>query len=393
MKIIKNNLALEQDGIIDLKPNPDNFIENDKQVEISINMGPADNSPVTELMEEIEENDIKVNNLEEDNQIINSDLSTESKKLVLEHIFRKNEWDGITNTNNDQILNNEILSFKDMTNDKIFTTIVNDMKNMSSIFEASIDILKNREEEHDAVVRRLESCTLKPESFKDYDLTEIMSKIGTIRKFTVNTSFQSLLNSLLFVLEKANIELTQEDDKIITNIANSKDIEKVQEATKLLKKKMDEDKYTNELNKRTKDQHSFFCKILDYEVIEYIDIKNGYIVRSEQFENNDVEYQLREDMNNITTTLNVALNLLKNFNTKTIEDLKIYNKKYFNICENIKAGIASLQNPTDNEIGVLHEALMAARAYYISACNRRLGDKLLAHRMILKLISMIINPC
>lgn len=414
MKIKLNKLALEQmdfhpltedeekiAGIesnpIPLGVNPDNPIEMDKRIELSNRVGPIERDSLTEVINEITENDLALDKKKQDISVIDKVNDIESPvevKRVLEYFNYKYDRKSLT-FENFNLNKNEFFNIKEDFNQDVFTTIIADMENMQSVFDCTIDIIKQRTDRVNEVVRKLSVKDLNPEIFdKEYDIGEILSITDTIQQFSRIGNLESMIVTLRDIMNLSTVILTKEDNEIFSklNSDTESDISSIKNDIKNLIKN---DKYTELLNKRldskTGARFTLFGRILKSENYEVFDSENMYILKSVQYPDysDDHYYTFKPELNNLSELLNTIRTELEQFEEKIVEELKIYKEKYKLMTDGVKASLFKLQSPNKELTNTLWESLVYVRVYYITLMHKRLADRLLAHHILLRILSDI----
>lgn len=392
----ENEMLNIQNEYISLDPNLNNPIEEDKKVELTNNTSPIERDSLTEVINEISENDLNLDNIKQDiNNIDNLENKEEIVvKKALEYYTYKYNKQFIT-FESFNILKGELNNFKEDFNNDVFATLVQDMENMQSVFDCSIDIIKQRQDRTNDVIRKLSTKELNNEMLqKEYDIGEILSSVDSIQQFSKLNNLESVFITLKEILNFSTVILTKEDNKIFAKL-NSDTISELVSVKNDIKTAIKEDKYTELINKRLNSKngakYTLYGRILKHENFEIFDSENMYILKNIIYPDYSDEhyYNFKSDITVISELVNDIKSNLEKFEEKTIEELNIYKEKYKIMADSVKTSLFKLQSPTKELTNVLWESLIYIRVYYVTLLHKRLADRLLAQHLLLKLLEQI----
>lgn len=394
-KLIKENNNAEEDLLqelneeIPLDINEDNPIEADKKIEIANNTKPVERDNITSIINDIEEHDYNMDNMKNDASVLEKELTTENLKSVLNIFNIKYKKTLFLETESSDILKEEMKVLKDNFNINVFETIVQDLESVKNLFSQIIKLVNEREEDVTNLLRIMDKIHNFEELNKTYDLTNTISDIGTIRKFINGNTLENLLYTLLFFLRYSVLDLTKEDNEIF-NMLN-KDIEDQSSIKNKILNRIKNDEYTKEINKKTTTPHTAFGSCLDKEAIEYMDMNDSFIIKTDTYKSDITLFNLYTDINNFSLILTEIKNTLSSFKEEVTEDMKILETKYSDMISVVKASIINYNNPSSKVVEDLWQNLMLIRVYYITMMSRRISDRFKSHYVLIKLLTKLFN--
>lgn len=365
-----------------------NPIEADKEIELANSVKPVNRDNMNSIIGDIEKHDLEINDKIDNIELLDK-VSAESLKTVISKLVSESDKFDYILSGPSEIVNNEITAIKSNVNNDVLKTIVQDLESVKNLFTNTIELVKSREEDVTTLLRRLDKPEVPEDIMKSYDLTNILTDIGSINYFINNNKLEKLIGCLLFIINNSQLDLSKEDNDILNSI-NKDDQNQLSKIENLLLDRIKNDKYTEELNKRAVNQHSVYGNILSPIEIEVLTPQN-YVLSTVKVENINYTFEFNTELNSLNTILNSVKETYSVFQEELIEDLKILEKKYESIIPVIKGNIVNLNSPDKNMVAIGWRNLLLARTIYVTLMTKRLSDKMLAHQALMRIILTILK--